>query len=66
MNFFVSHIFREANVCADSMANNGLSLPSLDLSWFFDVPTFLMGEYIRNRLGMHCFRFITFWKGFGL
>jgi len=32
MNFLVSQIFREGNVCIDSMANIGLSLPSLDLS----------------------------------
>jgi len=60
MVFFVSHIYREGNACADGLANFGLTLSSLDLYWFSDVPTFLRGEYIRNRLGMPCFRFITF------
>ena len=60
MNFFVSHIYREGNVCADGMTNFGLSLLYLELAWFSNVPTFLRGEYIGNRLGMPCFRFITF------
>jgi ribonuclease HI len=35
MNFFVSHIFREENKCADSMANIGLSL--LSSSMYFHL-----------------------------
>lgn len=66
MNFLVSHIYKEGNVCADGLANIGLTLSSLDCSWFTNVPTSLRGEYIRNRLGMPYFRFITFWKGLGL
>ena len=31
LNFCASHIYREGNVCADSRANFGLSLASLDL-----------------------------------
>jgi len=39
MNFFVSHIYREGNVCADGMTNFGLSLLYLELAWFSNVPT---------------------------
>jgi len=60
MRLFASHIYREGNTCADGLANHGLSLPSLDLFWFRDAPNFIREEYIRNRLGMHNFRFITF------
>jgi len=60
LNFCASHIYREGNVCADSRANFGLSLASLDLFWFDIIPAFVRGEYIRNRLGMPSFRFFTF------
>jgi len=54
LNFCTSHVYREGNVCADSMANFGLSLSSFDLFWFDIIPD------IRNRLGMANFRFSTF------
>lgn len=63
MRFCTSHIYREGNVCVDSLANFGLSLSSLDLFWFDTIPIFVREEYIRNRLGMPNFR-VT--KGFGL
>ena len=60
MRFCASHIYREGNICADSLANFGLSLSSLDLFWFDTVPDFVRREYNRNRLGMPNFRFVTF------
>ncbi len=65
MRFVVSHIYREGNACADSLANLGLSFPSFELFWYDIIPDLIKGEYIRNRLGMPNFRFNTFWKGFG-
>jgi len=53
MRFFASHIYREGNVCADGLANFGLTLTSHDLFWFNDISDFIRGEYIRNRLGMY-------------
>ena len=65
MRFVVSHIYREGNACADSLANLALSFPSFELFWSDIIPDLIRGEYIRNRLGMPNFRFNTFWKGFG-
>jgi ribonuclease HI len=60
MRFFVSHIYREGNACADGLANLGLTLPSSELFWSDTIPDFIRGEYTRNRLGMPNFRFNTF------
>jgi ribonuclease HI len=60
MRFCASHIYREGNTCADSLANFGLSLSSFDIFWFDVIPEFVRGEYIRNRLGMPNYRFTTF------
>jgi len=60
MRFYATHIYREGNSCADNLANFGLTLSSLDLFWFDTVPDFVRGEYIKNRLGMPNFRYITF------
>ena len=60
MRFFVSHIFRDGNTCADSLANIGLSLTSSDLFSSDSLPDSIRGEYNRNRLGMPNFRFSTF------
>jgi hypothetical protein len=58
MNFFVSHIFREGNKCADIMANIGLSLPiSTTHSWWSSSPPSLFANLDCNRLGWPCFRF---------
>jgi ribonuclease HI len=58
MNFFVSHIFREGNKCADIMANTGLSLPiSTTHSWWSSSPPSLFADLDSNRLGWPCFRF---------
>src|ERR1044072_5737997 len=66
MLFVVSHIFREGNTCADSLANVGLNSHVNLLVWWNSVPDFLLDEYTRNRLGMPNFRFTVHWKGFGL
>jgi len=60
MRFCASHVYREGNICADSLANFGLSLSSLELFWFDSVPDFVRREYYRNRLGMPNFRYVTF------
>ena len=60
MRFFASHIYREGNVCADGLANFGLTLSNFELFWFNDIADFIKGEYIRNRLGMSNYRFTTF------
>jgi ribonuclease HI len=55
MNFYVSHIFREGNHCADKLANLGLSLP--DFTWWDCIPPLLLDDFGRNRLGMPYYRF---------
>jgi len=60
MRYFVSDIYREDNVCADGLVNYGLTLSSVAMFWSNIVPDFIRGEYIKNRLRMPNFRFISF------
>jgi ribonuclease HI len=55
MNFFVTHVYREGNCCADILANIGLSLQSH--AWWDHVPSQVGSEFNRNRLGMTNYRF---------
>ena len=64
MNFLISHVYREGNSCADSLANVGLAL-SLFV-WFPSLPDCIRKYYITNRLGMPNRRFVYFWEGFDL
>jgi hypothetical protein len=57
MNFVVSHIFREGNVAADSLANHGLVLNSV-LFWH-DPPDFIKEDLFKNKLGFANFRFVS-------
>ena len=58
MNFLISHVYREGNSCADSLANVGLAL-SLFV-WFPSLPDCIRKYYITNRLGMPNRRFVYF------
>jgi ribonuclease HI len=55
MNFYVSHIYREGNHCADKLANLGLSLNVF--SWWNHVPPLLLDDFGKNRFGMSYYRF---------
>jgi hypothetical protein len=63
MNFFVSHIYREGNECADAFANLGLGL--VNFVYWNDVPHPMYDSFARNKMGFPCFRF-SHWEGFGL
>jgi len=55
LNCIISHIYREGNQVADSLANHGLSL---DYIYFWnDVPDFTRSSYFRNKDGRSNFRF---------
>ncbi|GAU16777.1 hypothetical protein TSUD_200200 [Trifolium subterraneum] len=54
MNCIVSHIFREGNQVADTLANFGSSLSSL-ASWHFG-PDFVKYSLVKNKLGIPSFR----------
>ncbi|CAJ2646936.1 unnamed protein product [Trifolium pratense] len=54
MNFVVSHVFREGNFCADSLANIGLTLDRLTI--WNDVPLVIKDSFEANRLGKPFFR----------
>lgn len=58
MNFFVTHIYREGNSCADGLANIGLALSAF--AWFPLVPDSILFDYSRNRLCLSNFRFVSF------
>jgi hypothetical protein len=58
MNFFVSHIYKEGNTCVDGLASLPLALSSH--VWFPFVPNCIMVEFVRNRLGLLNYRFVSF------
>jgi len=58
MNFTVSHILREGNVCADGLANLGLDISGF--VWWQDAPSCIRQATISNMLDLSNFRFITF------
>jgi len=55
MNFFVTHIYREGNQCADTLANIDISLQTH--AWWDHVPIQISTEVSRNRIEMTNFRF---------
>jgi hypothetical protein len=57
-NFIVSHIYREGNNCADSLANLGLGFDGF--LWWQDAPNIIRQDLVKNMLGMPNYRFTTF------
>ncbi|XP_019430046.1 PREDICTED: uncharacterized protein LOC109337520, partial [Lupinus angustifolius] len=57
MNFKVSHIYREGNACADSLAKFGIS--SNTYTWWNSIPTFIHSHFYRNWLGLPNYRFLN-------
>ncbi|KAK2361883.1 hypothetical protein QL285_086990 [Trifolium repens] len=54
MNCIVTHIYRESNQVADSLANHGLT--SSSLVFWNDPPLFISDSFNRNKHGIPCFR----------
>jgi ribonuclease HI len=50
-----SHIYREGNSCADKLANLGHSF--VHLKWWDSLPLELRDDFLRDKLGIPCFRF---------
>jgi len=61
ISFIVSHIYREENVCADRLANIGLSLASFQ--YFYTLSREVREAYVQNRLGLPSYRFSFVWEG---
>jgi len=57
MTCIVTHIYREGNQVADSLANIGLTLDSFVI--WDHVPLFANESYGRNKSGLPNFRFFT-------
>ncbi|GAU32780.1 hypothetical protein TSUD_152280 [Trifolium subterraneum] len=55
MNFMISHIFREGNKCADSLANLGLSLVQSQI--WYHIPQAIFESFIVDKLGRANYRF---------
>lgn len=53
--FNVTHIYREGNHCANKLANICLDLSSH--FWFTGVPSQILADFVRNKLGFPNFRF---------
>ena len=58
MNFLVSHIYREGNVCADALANLGLDITGF--LWWQDAPIIIRNSVVNDMLGRPNYRFSTF------
>lgn len=56
MNFIASHVYREGNKCADTLANISLFVNHL-IVWL-EVPICIRVFFIKNKLGMPNFRFV--------
>lgn len=56
MNCIVTHIYREGNEVADTLANYGISLQCI--TFWEEMPSFISAFMIKNQLGMPSFRFI--------
>lgn len=50
MNFMMSHIYRENNVCVDALANIDLNIHCF--VWWQDAPGNIRLEVVKNMLGM--------------
>jgi len=55
MNCIVTHIFREENQVANSLANHGLTLDTF--VFWSSIPLFAMESYVKNKNGFPNFRF---------
>lgn len=58
MNFMATHVFREGNVCADSLASFGSTINHL-MVWLH-APDCIKTPLARNKLGMSEYRFLYF------
>jgi ribonuclease HI len=54
-NFMVTHIFREGNQVADSLANHALTIPSY--TFWHEPPVCIKDSFLKNKLGIPSFRF---------
>jgi len=62
MNFRFSHIYREGNRCADSLANYGIR--GVDFIRWEGIPPSISYDYCRDRFRLPYFRFSSgFWLG---
>jgi ribonuclease HI len=58
MNVIITHIYREGNDIADSLANIGIGLDNV--CFFNEPPSCIVDSLYRNQLGLPSFRFTTF------
>jgi hypothetical protein len=56
MNFFVTHIFREGNTCADALANLGLNTDTF--IWWDLPPLHIAPDFYYNKLGYPNYRYM--------
>jgi hypothetical protein len=56
MNLMVTHVFREGNDIADTLATMGLNVPNL--MYFTEPPFCILNSLTKNKLGLPSFRFV--------
>lgn len=55
MGFYVSHIYREGNACADGLANYGLH--NIGVTWWDCMPRCIASLALQNKMGLPMQRF---------
>lgn len=55
MNFIVTHIFREGNICVDRLTAHGLHIQGF--MWWDIIPSFVREDFFRNRFSLPSYRF---------
>jgi hypothetical protein len=58
MNFIISHVYRESNKCADSLANMGLYLDNFTI--WYDIRQVIRDSFEADRVGLPNFRLVSF------
>jgi hypothetical protein len=55
LNISYSHIYRQGNSCADKLSNHGHTVTCY--TWYDTVLSLLHEEWLRDKLGLPCYRF---------
>jgi hypothetical protein len=53
MNFLATHIYREDNQCADTLASAGFNVSNINV--WLHIPDCIIPSYVKDRLGLPSF-----------
>jgi hypothetical protein len=53
MNFLATHIYKEDNQCADTLASAGFNVSNINV--WLHIPDCIIPSYVKDRLGLPSF-----------